>query len=49
MLKHRSVGEDDTRMPPPSFVPADLGKEILTDYIIRFAMAGILSFRETSG
>ena len=48
MLQHRSVSEDNTRMPPPSFMPADFGKEKLAGYIIRFAMAGIRSFSETS-
>jgi AcrR family transcriptional regulator len=49
MLVLRSVNEDNnTRMPPPSFVPLDLGVEKLADYIIRFALAGIRSFSETS-
>ena len=48
MLQHRSVNEDNTRIQPPSFMPADFEKEKLADYIIRFAMAGIRSFSEKS-
>jgi AcrR family transcriptional regulator len=47
MLHLRSVNED-TGMPRPSFMPLDLGVEKLADYIIRFSLAGIRSFSETS-
>jgi AcrR family transcriptional regulator len=48
MLHLRSVNEDNTRMPKSDFMPLDLGAEKLADYIIRFTLAGIRSFNETS-
>ena len=49
MMLLRTINIDNTRMQPSSVIPADLGVEKLADNIIRFAMAGIRSFRETSG
>jgi hypothetical protein len=49
MMLLRTINKDNTRIQPSSAIPADLGVEKLADDIIRFAMAGIRSFRETSG
>jgi AcrR family transcriptional regulator len=48
MLHLRSVSED-TQIPKSEFLPLDLGVEKLADYIVRFSLAGIRSFREISG
>jgi AcrR family transcriptional regulator len=43
MLHLRSTNIDD-QVPRPEFFPLDLGVEKLTDYIVRFCLAGIRSF-----
>jgi AcrR family transcriptional regulator len=48
MLHLRFVSED-TQIPKSEFLPLDLGVEKLADYIVRFSLAGINSFKETSG
>jgi AcrR family transcriptional regulator len=47
MLHLRSVNEDD-RTPRSGIMPLDLGVENLADHIIKFTLAGIRSFSETS-
>jgi len=43
MLHLRSVNEE-AGVPKPNFLPLELGVERLTDFIVRFSLAGIRSF-----
>lgn len=47
-MLHLRSGNEDVQMPRPEFLPFDLGVENLADHIIRFTLAGIRSFSETS-
>jgi TetR/AcrR family transcriptional regulator, regulator of cefoperazone and chloramphenicol sensitivity len=47
-MLHLRSAKDDPQLQKPEFLPLDLGVERLADFIVRFSLAGISSFRKVS-